>query len=366
MTATKIVVDSKALRNAVAAVAPAVATSKALPTLRGVKITADKVGVTVEARNLDLRLTVQVAAKVIGRSGAVVINARALRSVLTRGLPAGDVTITFDAKRPSVSAGTTTVWFDALPVDEWPTSAPTTGATLSLTAEDVASIRRVGAVASTDWGRPILNAVSVADGFAVATDSYRLLTARISAVASRPLLLPLAAVKVLPDDGARLTVDGDRIAWSTDIGSGSARLIQGDYPKWAGLMVPHIASPLVINRQPFLAAALRAEAVTSLTNAAVPLLITKVAGGISLSARYDGEDIFADELVFDGQPTAPPIALNPRFLAEVLASIPGDRVRLSVRDPLKPVLITPDSDDDVLRALMMPVRVSESEMRRAS
>jgi DNA polymerase III subunit beta len=368
VTAT-LTVERKPLLAALAAVTPAVGRQKKMPVLAGVRISADTDGVfTVEATNLDLTLRAPLSGQLKGRSAAVVINAKRLRTAVLRGLPAGPVKITLDPKRPRLSSRKTTIWFDGLPAEGWPWPPVFTGQILTLTADDIATIRRVSVAACDDWARPILHAVCVADGFAVATDSYRLLAARISATPPKPVLLPLEAVKALPAEGCDLAVGDTDCAWGDEHSGGRARLVAGDYPNWSPLMPSEIAAPLVIERAPFLAAVLRAEAVLATLGRyhATPLRLTKVAGGFALNAQHVNEDVFAEELSFDG-PGAESIALNPRFLVETLRSIPGDRVRLSIRDPLKPVLLTPDADGDDYRALVMPVRTPEGYwVRRAS
>lgn len=376
MTAPTVRVYRDVLIRALDAVSPAVARSKDdLPVLRGVRITADE-RVTIEARNSELRLWARVFDQIAERRPAsAVIHARTLRTVLRRGLPDGIVTLTLDPERPSVSAGSTTVWLEGLPVDAWPElwlpkEAGPKAEIVSLTAADVAAIRRVAVAASCDWSRPILRSICLADGYAAATDSYRLAAARISARPSRPLLLPLDAVRVLPDDAVDLTVDGDFASWGTAVAGGTTALQPGDFPHWRQLMPDPAAAPLVLDRAAFLAAVLRAEATLSVLDpsGAVPLLVIPVAGGIRLGARIGSRDIFADESLDLPAPGIEPFALNPRFLAEALRSHQGERVRLSMRDPIRPLLLTDDTDDvEAFRTLMMPVRVDAfASARKAS
>lgn len=357
--ATKLIVDRKVLLDALAGVMPAVGAGTGLA-LSGVRITADHGESVVEANNLDLGLRTRLDAKVDGPSPAtVVISARKLRTVVLRGLPAGDVTITIDPKRPSVSAGSTTVWFDALPADLFPRWPEAGGTPVSLSAADVGVIKRLAVAASTDFARPILHAVCLADGWAAASDSFRLIAGRISATPERPVLLPLEAVRVLPDAGVELVVGAERSAWD----GGYSRLVIGEFPHWQNLMPAPAAAPLVIDRPAFLAAVVRAEAVIAVTEgraaAATPLRLVPVAGGIDLRARVGGDDLFGEELGLDAPSGLQPVAVNARFLADLLRAITGPQVRLSMRDALKPVLFTSDDDQaDAFKALLMPVRIS--------
>jgi hypothetical protein len=114
---------------------------------------------------------------------------------------------------------------------------------------------------------------------------------------------------------------------------------------------------------------LRAEAVISAHDryGGVPLSIIPVAGGISLSARYAGDYLFDETLGLEAPAGVESVALNPRFLVDSLKALNGDRVRLSIRDSLKPVLITNDGDNaGAFRVLMMPVRTEFGSVRKAS
>lgn len=349
---TTVTTDRKALLCALAAVMPATSRS-AFPRTAAVRIGVDAGACSIQADNLDLALTVSLDAQVAGRQSSVVVNARKLAAVVRRGLPAGEITIDLGPKRPSVAGGTTKVWLDPRSCD-WPTHAPVTGETIRLGADDVATIKRAAVVASDDWARPILHSVFVGDGYTVATDSYRLIAATIKAAPAKPILLPVELVKVLPTDGVELTVGGDAVSWA----GGWSRLVTGEFPKWQPLMPAAAPAPLVLDRPAFLAAVLRAEAVIAASaGGGPPVVITPAPGGISLGARYNGEDLFSDQV--DGTAGGVPIALTARYLAQALRSIDSARVRLSIVDPLQPILITADADDaDTFRHLLMPVRLS--------
>lgn len=352
-----ITVDRKDLLDALAAVMPATSRSSKSTVARGVRIVSDADGCRIEADNGDLALSAPLVYPPTRKPRATIVNARKLATVVRRGLPAGEVTIVLDPKRPSVAAGSTKVWFEALG-DEWPKRSPVVGETLALTADDVATIKRAAVAASDDWARPILHSVCLADGHAVATDSYRLIAAAIQATPPRPLLLPTELVKVLPADGVTLTIGADAVGWP----GGRSRLVVGDYPHWQGLMPGHGPAPLVLDRGAFLSAVLRADAVISSVNryGATPIILKPVPGGISLGAQDQGKGLFSDEVGrTDAGADPDPIACNARFLAAALASIDAPRIRLSLYSPLKPFLITADSDDaDTFRNLLMPVRIS--------
>lgn len=352
-----IAVDRKDLLAALAAVMPATSRRSDLATATSVRIVSDANGCRIEADNGDLALSAPLVYPPTRKPRATIVNARKLATVVRRGLPAGEVTIVLDPKRPSVAAGTTKVWFEALG-EEWPKRPPVVGETVTLTADDVATIKRAAVAASDDWARPILHSVCLADGHAVATDSYRLIAAAIKATPPRPILLPLETAKVLPADGVVLTIRAEVVGWS----GGRSRLVTGDYPHWQGLMPGPGPTPLVLDRRAFLSAVLRADAVISSVNryGATPITLKPVPGGISLGAKDHDKDLFSDRVGrTDAGADPDPIACNARFLAAALASIDAPRIRLSLYTPLKPFLITADSDDaDTFRNLLMPVRIS--------
>jgi DNA polymerase-3 subunit beta len=361
--------DRKALAAAIRSVMPAVGTTKEFQ-LNGVRLALDNGHSWVEATNLDLALRAPVVADSVSQGGTpVVVPARRLLTVLSLGLAGEHVTITWPTKagqRIALSSGQTSAWLDTYPPEEWPAHEET-GYELVLTADDVAAMKRVCASASTDGARPILAAVALADGFAAATDSYRLSAARISATPAAPVLLPASTVRVLPEAGVTLTVGATGVQWGGPADGGWSRVVTGDFPDWAKLMPTTMGYSVVFDRESLLGAVIRAEALIG-PRSATPMLIEQAAGGVRLGARDGDGDLFSEAVLgSEADDDCPAVAVNVGFLIGLLRSFGTSRIRVGITDPLKPLLITAeDGDPEAFRALLMPVRTSWNSKARAA
>lgn len=363
-----IIIERKDFLAAITAVLPAVARQRTTPHRHGARLVIEGGDAWIEATSQFLTLQAPLPGTVNGK-GSAVVYANALRTAVARGLPSGPVTLNLRAKRPSVTAGATTVWLDTLPADAWLMPASTEGDELVLTAEDIATIRRVAIVASNDWARPILRTIELANGTACATDSYRLSVGDLSVTPVRPVLLPLDVARVLPTDGVTLRVSADALGWGTNADGGQAPLLVVDnkigFPNWRPLFpTDDPAFTLSVERQPFLAAVLRAEAVVG-SKRVDPLVIEQALGGIRLGVTNEGDNLFAESVagvIATGSPIS--VAVNARFLAELLRSFTGNRVRIGIWDSLKPLFLAND-DDDSQRSLLMPIRAVEAKRQAA-
>jgi DNA polymerase III sliding clamp (beta) subunit (PCNA family) len=362
--------DRKALVAAIRSVLPAVGTTREL-VLNGVRLALDNGRSWVEATDLDLaRMAPILADSVTQGAASAVVPARRLLTVLSLGLAGDHVTVTWPTKagqRIALSSDLTSAWVDTYPPEEWPAAHEVTGNQLVLAADDVAAMKRVSASASSDDARPILSAVALAGGFAVATDSYRLSAARVSATPAAPVLVPARAVLVLPDTGVTLTIGADGAQWGGPMDGGWSRLVDGEFPNWSMLMPKTMGYSVVFDREGLLGAVTRAEALIG-PHSGTPMVIERAAGGIRLGARDGDGDLFSETVPdSDADDDCPAVAVNPRFLVDLLRSFGSRRVRVGIQDPLKPLLITTeDGDPEAFRSLLMPVRTDWSSKVRAA
>jgi DNA polymerase-3 subunit beta len=89
----------------------------------------------------------------------------------------------------------------------------------------------------------------------------------------------------------------------------------------------------------------------------IPVRMKMTDGGVEVTVTR--QDVGGEAEHLDGQFTGPEevlIAFNPRYLADGVASVPGDKVRIRVIDGLKPAVIDGEGDEGFLY-LLMPVRV---------
>jgi len=149
-----------------------------------------------------------------------------------------------------------------------------------------------------------------------------------------------------------LCVDASRVSFRVGRLSLTSRLIEGEFPNYRQLLPEAYESRLTVSKQQLLDAVRR---VGLLARDASPVRMEFNALGVRLSssspdlgqaveaveARYEGDDITA--------------AFNPNYLADGLAAVGGESVRLEVRDGLKPGIVRGETEE--FTYLVMPVRL---------
>jgi DNA polymerase-3 subunit beta len=337
-----------------------------LPALSGVR--ADLHGDALRVTGSDLDLTITVSVTVAGESdGLAVIPAR-LASDIVRALEPGAVHIEADGDELRIRAGRGEFGIRLITADEFPQVSDLAAEPVSIDAEQLAgALRQVVPAASTDDSRPILTGVLLAaEGSGlrlVATDSYRLALRDVPGVSvlaeGQSVLVPSRALAELN----RVLAHGDRVQLRLgpreacfDVGPVrlATRLIEGDFPNYRGLIPTSHPNSLVVARDDLLDALRR---VRLLAREATPVRLEMSEDGLELVAITQdvGQAREQVEGSFEGSPLT--VAFNPQYLLDGIEVAPGDQVRLSTIDELKPALVRSIGHDDFLY-LLMPVRVS--------
>ncbi len=361
-----------------------------LTALTGVHLSLD--GDTLTATGSDLDLTIATKIEVAGQaSGTAVIPAKLLTDV-ARVLPPGAVEVEAGEEHARLVAGTLEFAIRVLPVHDWP-AIPSVdgdaekiggeefrdalGQVVSTTSSDDAvttdasafrdALGQVVRSASTDDTRPILTGVLMSaeeDGIRlVSTDSYRLSLRDLpgSALLGKhsDVLVPgraLGELRRMIGDSEEVTLKLSETRAQFDVGDSRlvARLIDGKFPNYRGLIPDSHPNKLTVDRAQLLAVVRR---VSLLAQDKAPVRFIMTAGNLelraitqdvgyaseSLPANYEGEDLT--------------MAFNPGYLTDGLEIVDSEQVTLHTADPLKPALLRPVDDDGFLY-LVMPVRVS--------
>lgn len=336
------------------------------PLLRALQFSTYRGKATVQASNLSVWRTVPLPGTVAGRQSKVAVLAKQLGAIVKNVVDQDELTLEVDPMELTIRSNGTTLRLPAMPAEDWPAIPVVEGTELALSPTDVARIRQIAPAASHDDARPILTSIVLADGFAVATDSYRLAVARIGVWPSAPLLLPAAIAADLPVDGVTLTVDraGSRVAWSNGRDFHLAHLVEGDFPKWEQLIPGKPKAVAVAEREPLRRAAAQAVKTNAAMNQSSHPLRLERGDDATLSVVLSsisppGTLMTAAAPCRKVYKAWQTIAFNAEFLADGLAMLGGDHVRIETIDPKKPALLRDDADKDGdLRYLLMPVRVS--------
>lgn len=353
-----VTVDPKVLQRLLAVARPAVRSRGGmLPILTGVRITAADGSLSVTGSDLDRWIT---ATAPVGGELDIVVNHRTLSSLIATAT--GPVTLTATNETTlGVSWGTASAELRAHPAGEYPKGHDfEVTEKLSLSANDVDSLRRVAQFASTDDNRPIITGLLIDGTQAVATDSYRLGVAELAVEPiDRKVLIPRSAVALLPHrmlDTESLDLElGERTCrWSFDGVTVTARLIEGEFPNWRGLVDVKGACTIECSKADLDRVIATVSAIAAASGHTPVKLST--AGG-SMSVAYSEQDVgtVVDRLDAEITGEAPAVvAFSPTYLRSVLAALRAEGVSLRLTDALKPARF----DEPGLFAILMPVRVS--------
>jgi len=336
-----------------------------LPVLSGLHLvlSGDQLVVT----GSDLELTIARTLEVNGdNDGSAVVPAKLLIDVV-RSLEPGAIELDLSELDLTIRGGRSEFSIRTIPTDEFPQLVSAEGPAVTIEAASfVAALRHVVAAASSDDSRPILTGVLLTPVEAglrlVATDSYRLAVSDIPGASilegDQSVLVPsraLAEVRRVVGDAPELTLrlgESDA-AFAIDGLVVTTRLIDGDFPKYEGLIPTGESNSLQVNRETMLDAVRR---VRLLAQESTPLRLVMNSEGLEIVAITQdvGEGHETVDASYDGDELT--VAFNPSFLVDGLDVAPGEEVSLQTIDSLKPAVLRTPGNDNFLY-LLMPVRV---------
>jgi DNA polymerase-3 subunit beta len=385
-----ITVDRKAFHVALGVVSRAISTHS-MPILAGVRFTAEGESLELAATNLDTSIATRIKATVRA-PGVEAIPAKPLGECVAAAvsdelaLRADDkhkVEIRADRCRSEIR-GWTAADFPAVDLS-------TTGAPLALTAgalrDAIASVIFAAATGDKAAGRPTLGGVHVEtrDGGLelVATDSFRLAWVRlplaypdpeladVSTILPRTALVEMARILGSVADDAPVTFGlggsagtaPSRAVFTVGDTALVTRLIEGGFPNWQQIVPTQIATTLSVDRAIFQRSVRSAEIFAETATGIVRLGIERNGedglGKLSVSAKGElgeAEDWLPCGIQGDGLK----IALNGKYLAEALASIPTENVKLQLSTANRPAVFRPQGDESQL-VVVMPMAVNDKE-----
>lgn len=238
--------------------------------------------------------------------------------------------------------------------------------------EFLEALEAVGAAASTDVTREVLNGVAlrVVPGgvMLVATDDRRLHVRFVAGdVAGMPqnhvTILPSAAVKVLGQDGAapwfEMAVDEKAAAVRSGNSELTTKLVEGTYPNWRQVVPAKLGAGVVFDRDEMLAALKTLMPFVKAGDRNGILVLRK---GKKLTLRVSVPDKFEKEVsvavtdageVVTGEqqlavvmpmgkeemPEGGIMALNAYFLEDAVKAVPGKQVLFGFQDELTPGIV---------------------------
>lgn len=370
----KLRIDRSDLLDAVSWVTRTVSTTRAtLPALSGVLLVAEDGRLTCRATDLDVAAEVTLLATV-ETAGTVLLPGRLLSQIVAK-LPDAPVDLDGSGERVEVRCGRATFRVRRMPAEDFPDlpqvdeDAPRGVVKADAFARMVTQVARA---ASADVARPVLTGVQLdaADGqlTAAATDSYRLAVRAqawedpVEASALVPARALQEAAKAGQETGGQVTVvfEDDKVTFLLGDRRLTTQLIDGQFPAYQKLLPDGFETVAVVDR-PALVEALQRVAVVALGTANTPVSLTFEDGTLDLQAgnREVGDAAEALPAEIDGDGLT--IAFNPTYLLAGLDATGTERIRIELRDGLKPAVLRPqvegDEASDDLTYLLMPMRV---------
>jgi DNA polymerase-3 subunit beta len=342
----------------------------ALPVLEGLHLSVrgDELSVTGTDLEMSIRLTTTVGGV---SDGAVVIPAR-LSADAVRSLPAGAVEFVAGdgGDTVTIAAGRSQFSLRSYDVDDYPAQVDPAAEAVTLSSTEFAdALRQVVRAASPDEARGVITGVLIAaedEGVRmVATDSYRLAVRDLHDQgilgSGQKVLVPHRALSELQrilGGSEQLTVRlGARHA-TFECGRTrlTTRLIEGDYPNYRNLVPAASPNTLTIAKEPLLEALRRVKIMAQRDSSSA---VRFQLGGdtVTLSVRDQDYGRVVEEMDVQYEGDEMVVGFNPDYLASGVDALDADEITMSLRDPVKAVVLRGVGKPDYLY-LLMPLRVS--------
>jgi DNA polymerase-3 subunit beta len=347
-----------------------------LPALSGVLLEAADGRLTCRATDLEVAAEISIPVQ-IDEPGTALLPGKLLAALVAK-FPEAPVELSGSSDRVELNCGRATFHVRGMPADDFPTlPAPADDAPGGVVKADAFArlVSQVARAASADEARPVLTGVKLeaAGGTlsAAATDSYRLAVRTVpweQAVEGEALVPARAlqeAAKAATEAGGSVTIilEDGQVSFLLGDRRLTTRLIEGSFPNYRQLLPDSHETVVTIERAPLIEALQRVSVVAQ-GKANSPVTLTFGDGSVDLQASNQEVGDAAEALPAEIDGEGLTIAFNPTFLLAGLEATGTERIRIELRDGLKPAVLrpqTPDDDEGVaddLTYLLMPMRVS--------
>lgn len=363
------------LKRGLATVSHAVAGKSTLPILANVLLATDGGRLKLAATNLEIGITHWIGAQV-QEEGAITVPARLLADVVG-GLPNDRVTLTLDARTQTlrVECGRFVSNIKGADANDFPTipSIADREATTSVPADVLRqAIEQVAFAAATDESRPVLVGVLVRlreqTMFMAAADGFRLATRQVplAEVVSKPVefivparaLLELARIagEAEGNVGMIVTPGGGQVLFHTPTTEFVSSLIDGKFPDIERVIPQQYATRVIVDTAELAKAVKLASYFATASQNAIKL--TMEPGGelgpgrlvISANAADVGDNRGELDCMVHGE--GGQIALNVRYLSDLLGVVKTAQLAIETRSPQSPGVFKPVGQEGYLHIIM--------------
>ncbi len=377
----KFIIQRDQLMDSVQDVMKAISSRTTIPILTGMKLEASQNGVKLTGSDSDISIESFIPEEEDGivyveniEPGSVVLQAKYFPDIV-RKLPQKTVEIESDNHRNvTIRSGSAEFHLNGQDPEEYPQLPQLhTEDSFELPIDLLKNlIRQTVFAVSTSETRPILTGVNVRieEGVLhfVATDSHRLASRQIPLGESEERLeLPSIVIpgksltelnKILDDsqDKIEISVTENQVLFRTKHLYFLSRLLDGNYPETSRLIPEQSKTIVKIGTKELLQSVDRASLLAKENRNNVVRLITKEDNEIEINGNSPEvgnviEEVIADSV--EGEDLK--ISFSSKYMMDALKAIDYDQVKVEFTGAMRPFLIRPVDDEQVLQ-LILPVR----------
>ncbi len=340
--------------------------------LNGIMLEADN-ELTIYSTDLETSIKCIKPVKIIDK-GKVVVPARVLINIL-KSLKESKLELELDESKNMVKIKCENAFFtlNTLPVEEYP-GFPEIKREKSLKIgldKFKNLVSKAQKAASVDESRAILTGVfmEIKEGVLsmVATDSYRLSLVKEKINKESSSVGVVVPSKVLDSivksdykgKDIEINIEENQISFYLEGSEDEkdiivSRLLSGKFPEYKQLVPKKLNHNIIVKKEKILEVVRRISSISQ-DNIPVKLAIEKGKIEVSMSVKEIGSSSEDFEVSYGEEKIE--IAFNPEFLIDGINMMEGSNIIISIDDPLKPILIKPEKNNDLIY-LLMPIRVS--------
>jgi DNA polymerase-3 subunit beta len=355
------------LLHALGIVSRGVSTRTTVQILSGILLEAEEGALRLAATDMEVSLRTSLDAKVESE-GSVVVPGRLLLE-LARLLPEAEVSLEHKPEEAAVEirCGSASYRLHTYNPEDFPRLPQTEGIELHEVdrATLLDTVSRVSRSASRDESRPVLTGVLMRfePGKLVmaATDSYRLSVKETAIEGPLPELEAIVPARAL-GELARIAPEGEHVSLGVHenqvvFGTGTAwlttRRIDGQFPNYKQLVPETFEHEVPLAREELLDVVRRVSVMAQRNS---PLRLRFADGELTVSAQTQDVGEARESLPASFGAEALEIGFNAEFLRDGVESVVGEQLRLKLISPLRPAVLTGESDDFLY--LIMPIRLA--------
>ncbi|WP_366248365.1 DNA polymerase III subunit beta [Terribacillus aidingensis] len=377
----KFVIQRDRLLASIQDVVKAISSRTAIPILTGMKIEAKEDGITLTGSDSDISIESFIPKEEDGivyveqiEPGSIVLQAKYFPEIV-RKVPMNAVEIESDAQlNVTIRSGSAEFKLNGQDAEEYPQLPKLHSEdSFELPADLLKNVIKETVFAvSTQETRPLLTGVNVRvqedQLHFVATDSHRLASRQIpvstneAALGFQNVVIPGKSLtelnKILDEnqDPVEIRITNNQILFRTKHLYFLSRLLEGNYPDTSRLIPSESKTALLIDTKELLRSIDRASLLAKENRNNVVKLVTQASGQLEISSNSPEVGRVVEEVTvqeISGEELR--ISFSAKYMMDALKVIESEQVKIEFTGAMRPFLIRPTDDEDLLQ-LITPVR----------